>query len=561
MSVLVFGLLASVGGLVPITAFSPAAFAVEFEKATFEYAKEHVKPQTLSFGEYQIKIWILATGSYELNNSREFVIFGETALPHTAQELGVAEESGKFYLPFDSNYVLTNGALRTWLAWQTVGNKWDSRVFKSNTVLRSAKDTFKLVVAGNEVELKVPDAAEAGLNLEPLESAVTEHFNIYSAAQSRGMEFTADTLRTFMETLDIARALIANAATENKPSQAQADEARKKLNIAASELKPKPFDRTELNELIAQANAKFAQNGKGGKRYLPAAYEKLSSAYKEAVRIVQTPDYDSIQVSGHGKPQITHKDFRSAADKLRSVLVDLPTESFKSADVSALQAAYNSAIMLMPAKGNGFAADSREAFMRVLENVKEFLVDTVYATPESVSAQFNALSRARDALQEVNLGKEIKIKVSYQHPMWDAVSDLIHENFRGNQGEVVEEILSVRDGEEVRIPLTHPLIKKFAGFAPVSFHLNSDDGSHRFARVFVLPNGKNMLAFRASAANSDGVGSLVVRYASGVDNRVLSLSDGIAEAEESGGAAAESGEKKMQNLLTAQIMLLRAVRI
>lgn len=188
------------------------------------------------------------------------------------------------------------------------------------------------------------------------------------------------------------------------------------------------------------------------------------------------------------------------------------TEDYAPASLTELDAAYDAAVARVPADGMGFTEDSRRVLFEQIDKAAALRRDAVYATAEDVATQAQALDDARNALVEEPLGEEFRITVRYQRPVKDAPSDLIHEYFLDAEGNLIEKTLTVRQGQEVRLPIDDPLIQHFDGYTPASFHLDSDDGTLGLVRVLTDSHGNRTVVFRAATSNAQAGGSLDIRY-------------------------------------------------
>lgn len=544
------GLLIPAGVAMPATsAMSGASVAAE-ENVTLEYAKAHAKPVVLQFGDVEATIYVVTTGVNELNHAREFVFYGELAMPHTAQELDIEEFEGHNYLPQEDNSVIVNGGLKSRIEWAPSHDKWMNRVFRSDSTLYSSRSSFSLKINGVEHSVDIPSKS-AEIDTKPLERAINEHWNDYQAALTSGMEFDKASLDAYLAADQHARKAVESAKGADSSQQDAVDAERITLNEVAAALKPRAFDREAITQAISAADARLSSNGKDGTRLTEEAYNKIRDARDRAADIAATPDLETILVPHEGDPLVTHRDFVNAAAALNEALRNPATETYTRVDVAALEKAYDAAIARVPAEGKGFDKVSREALMEQIEHVRGVLAEPVYVSQEKVAEEVSALSRVVDGLVEVPLGDTFSIKVTYQHPMKDAVSPLIQEHFVDGSKNPLEEVLTVKDGQEVRMSLTSPIIKRFAGFTPSSFHLNSDDGSHKFVRVLTNSRGEQVVAFRAEAANHDAGGSLVIRYVEGKDLRVSNTVDTLPETPGAGSTAVSEGSEEVSQAPTS----------
>lgn len=237
-------------------------------------------------------------------------------------------------------------------------------------------------------------------------------------------------------------------------------------------------------------------------------------------KLLATPDAVTLKAPREGE-LVTHRDFDNAATALDAAVAAATTEDYTPVDTTALDTRYDAAIARVPAEGKGFTPATRAALMSEIATAATLRDQAAYATADQVSQEVTALEDVMDALVEEPLGEAFTLTVRYQHPMEGAPSDLIHEYFNDAAGHPVEEQVPVHRGQEMRYPLTdETLIKRFEGYTPRSFHLNSDDGTLGLVQVLTDSRGVRTVAFRADTTSPAGGGSLDIRYVSGQDTRV-----------------------------------------
>ena len=237
-------------------------------------------------------------------------------------------------------------------------------------------------------------------------------------------------------------------------------------------------------------------------------------------KLLATPDAVTLKTPREGE-LVTHRDFDNAAAALDAAVAAATTEDYTPVDTTALDARYDAAIARVPAEGKGFTPGTRAALMSEIATAATLRDQAAYATADQVSQEVTALEDVMDALVEEPLGEAFTLTVRYQHPMEGAPSNLIHEYFNDAAGNPVEEQVPVHLGQEMRYPLTdETLIKRFEGYTPRSFHLNSDDGTLGLVQVLTDSKGVRTVAFRADTTSPAGGGSLDIRYVAGQDTRV-----------------------------------------
>lgn len=476
------------------------------------------------YGEQQATVWV-ATLSYDsLSQAREIMLYGEVAMPISSQDVGVEEFDGRYYLPFETNSVRHNEYVRSRLLWSEEDPKgtYDKTVFSSDGPLRGVRGTsVTLTLGGVESTVSVPQET-AVTDTHELEEAITEHWSAYSAAVDAGMLLDETTKQTYLSQDAAARALVtrARAGGADAPTNADIQAARTSLNTAFDALTPAPYDRTSLTTSLAGATTLLEANGKDGRRLTRASYDTLVAAVATGQKLLATPDAVTLKTPREGE-LVTHRDFDNAAAALDAAVAAATTEDYTPVDTTALDARYDAAIARVPAEGKGFTPGTRAALMSEIATAATLRDQAAYATADQVSQEVTALEDVMDALVEEPLGEAFTLTVRYQHPMEGAPSNLIHEYFNDAAGNPVEEQVPVHLGQEMRYPLTdETLVKRFEGYTPRSFHLNSDDGTLGLVQVLTDSKGVRTVAFRADTTSPAGGGSLDIRYVAGQDTRV-----------------------------------------
>ena len=545
-----------VGAMATLTPILPSAVAAESaDVQSFEWVKAHSTPQTVNYettwGTYQAKIWVATITHDTLSNARQIMVFGEVSLPISAQDLGVEEFDGQYYLPFDNNSLTHNEYVKSRLVWSSEDSKstYDKTIFSSEgTLLGVRGDTVKITLGGVTSELKVAQET-ATVDTHELEEAIAEHWAVYTSAVDAGMEFEATSLAAYLAADSASRDLVTKAQSggETAPSNADVQAQRATLNNAFDQLAPAPYERGPLAEAIAQAQEILAGNGQDSTRLTRSSYETLSRALARATELNAMPDAQTLKTPKEGDPLVTHRDFATATASLKAAISGAIVEPYTRVDTSALDEAYDAAIYAMPGEGKGFTAQSRETLLARIDEAAAVREDAVYADQATVDTQVNALKAAVNSLEEEALGEKFSLTVRYQHPLAGAPSDLIHEYFTNAAGEPITESRELRRGQEVRYQLTDEvLMKRFEGYTPRSFHLNSDDGSLRLARILTDSKGVKILAFQAQTRNIDSGSSLDIRYVEGQDLRTVPQQpDGSGKPSEPG-QPGEPGQEPKQ---------------
>ena len=516
-------------GMAATPLLAPASVAAEASDThSLDWVKAHATPQTVTYdtkyGEQQATVWV-ATLSYDsLSQAREIMLYGEVAMPISSQDVGVEEFDGRYYLPFETNSVRHNEYVRSRLLWSEEDPKgtYDKTVFSSDGPIRGVRGTsVALTLGGVESTVSVPQET-AVTDTHELEEAMTEHWSTYSAAVDAGILLDETTKQTYLSQDAAARALVtrARAGGADAPTNADIQAARNSLNTAFDALTPAPYDRTSLTTSLAGATTLLEANGKDGRRLTRASYDTLVAAVATGQKLLATPDAVTLKTPREGE-LVTHRDFDNAAAALDAAVAAATTEDYTPVDTTALDARYDAAIARVPAEGKGFTPGTRAALMSEIATAATLRDQAAYATADQVSQEVTALEDVMDALVEEPLGEAFTLTVRYQHPMEGAPSDLIHEYFNDAASNPVEEQVPVHRGQEMRYPLTNEtLVKRFEGYTPRSFHLNSDDGTLGLVQVLTDSKGVRTVAFRADTTSPAGGGSLDIRYVAGQDTRV-----------------------------------------
>lgn len=297
------------------------------------------------------------------------------------------------------------------------------------------------------------------------------------------------------------------------------DQALQQYNQAYGDLAPAPFERAPLSASLEKLQTVLKENGHNDSRLVQADYTKLRDLEAVALNLLDQPDLRSISLPAHQDVLVTHKTFTTTVERIEEALSAAEREEYTPADTTSLVKLYDSAIARIPAEGMGFESNSRIALLNEIEKVRDLLGNHVYETPTSLEVAASALEEKLELLRETPLPAETyRLIIRYSHPDKTAPTPLIHAHFTEN-GEAVTETLDIHPGEEIRWNLNHPLIKRFAGYRPVSFHLNSDDSSLKLVRVLTNSKGEQVIAFQGDAASLAHGGSLEIHYVEGEDER------------------------------------------
>lgn len=509
--------------LTPAQALPLAAAASADSSDSFEYAQEHSTPQkfNLDLGG-PVTIYAATLSVDTRSNARQVLLYGEFGLPLNATDFDVEEFDGHFYLGQDDNFFKYNEYIRGYLMWDENDPKakYDKTRFRVPDKIWVKGDSITLTLEGQELTVKIAQNSSI-LNTSELEEAVNEHWTDYQAATNSGLKIDEATEKAYLAKNDEARALLAEAAKpDTTVTNEQLSAMRTSLNEVFGDLKPVPFMRETLTNLLAQADQIVANNGMNGERLTKATFDALNAAAARAAELVNTEDLKGILPPREGDPLPTHRDFTAAENALKAAIEGIQKEQYTAPDTSALSALRDQAIARVPAEGYGFTADTRTALLDQIEEASNLLANKTYTTEADVTAAQTALQQALNALAEEKLdtSKPVTIKVRYVHPAKDAVSSLLREYFEEN-GTMIEESLTVLNGEEVRIPITSDLVKKFEGYHPSTFHFASDDSSLRLVRILTDSMGNQVAAFKAQVANPEAGASLDIFYLEGDDTR------------------------------------------
>lgn len=495
--------------------------ANESEEINFEYVKKHSKEQSFynSNKGGKFKIYVSTLHVDPLNKVKEVAIYGKLEIPLMSQDIGVSEFDGKLGLG-DENFIKYNGAIKSFLIWapEDKNGKYDKQIFKHDGNIFVRGDSITLTLGGEEYTLKVPDKPMT-IDGSFLENAVTEHWGNYMAAVNAGLEIKKDTKDAYLKKNDEARSLLEKINKGDVDiTQEQVEKMRKELNEAFGNMIPEPFDRSGIEKQLKIADEMLDKNGKNGKRYTKETYYSLLDAYSVGKDLISREDLKGIVTSKEGEPIKTHRDFRKAEQDLIDKIKNLKMESYAQTDVSDLEEAYYNAVEKMPKEGFGYVEPSRTEFYDKLDKIDKMLkIDKIYADRAEIDRAKEELEKAVGDLQEVKLDMSAKfnVHVKYMHKMKDAVSPLIKEYFKDENGKDIESTFEAVQGQEVRIPLNSPIIKKFKGYHPSTFHYESDDTTLKLVRVIKTKDGKQHVVFRANAKNMTAGASLGIFYEDG----------------------------------------------
>ncbi|WP_131333641.1 hypothetical protein [Schaalia vaccimaxillae] len=499
----------------PSLIHAPASATQADDLYNFDWIKTRAKAVKFTSEDKNItgKIWVAALATDPLNGARDLLVYGQLDMPYTSQDVGVETFNNHLILNNDTNFIVYNGGYIKgnlyWCEEETVGT-YDKTVFCSDGIItvRRAEKSIALTIDNTQIDVPIPEQ-NATVNVGPLKAAVDEHWAAYQAALTAGMKLEKKSQNNYLAKNQEAESLVAKAESgTDMPSDEEIENMRRNLNAAFAAVAPEPFERGPIQAAIADAEKLLSNNGADGRRLTKETYELVTQRLAAAQNINATADYDTLLVPGHGDPQITHADFVKATNALNSVVADPQYEDYATVDTSHLVKLYDAALTRVPAEGMGFDPASRDRFLDTLERIYEFLNNSVYVNSEDVDARIRELNDAAQGLIEKPLpDQEFNLKVRYQYPAEGAVSNLIHANFTHADGTVVEELLTVKQGEELRFAIDDPLIKRFDGYRPNSFHLNGDDGSLHLVRILTNSKGQQTIAFRATGATAAGAGT------------------------------------------------------
>lgn len=488
---------------------------------TFESVKEATQPINVTFDGIPTKLWVQLVK--DAGRIKDVIFYGELQMPYTAMDIGVEEFESQQYMPEDDNHVYVNTYLKSKVLWAPSNDKYMNTVFMSDGILHSQQETFTITIKGHKETITIPTQAIT-LNTDNLTSAINEHWNDYTAVKTAGMLLTKESEEAYLQADMQARKLLERAqksdpAHADSPSQEELNQETHTLNRIAAELKPLPFNRDGLKNTVAKADALLSNNGKNGKRIILTDYEAIQNIRIEALQLLKTPDLETILAPAHQEPPVTHTTFEHVQDKLEKALERAQMEEYAPENIGELTKKYDQAVSFTPDSGKRFSEDGRKKLIATLQDVRHLLDAPMYANAERIKSALEALTQAMQVTQEPLTGETFSIRVRYQYPMKDSVSPLLQSYFTGNDGNPIEEVFTAREGEEIRLSIKDPLIKKFDGYTPSSFHLNSDDGTLGFVQVLTNSQGESTIAFSAHTANTAAGASLDIRYVEGDDTR------------------------------------------
>lgn len=503
---------------------------IKEEKMDLEWAKSHSKAQVISIDHTKVQgdiyVFAVTVRKNRLNNSRDVLLYAECKIPVSSQDFGGPDEyEGKLYLPQDTNYVKYNGGyIKSWLMWaqEDTNSKYDKKIFKAeglaaDSTITVTGNNITLVLDDEEFTVNIDDEAVI-IDTAPLDEAIVEHWNEYSAAKNAGLEIEENTENAYLEKNEEARKLIEKAKQNNAAvTNNELESMRKALNEAFSAMTPKPFDKHVLSEAIKIADEKIALNGSNGKRYTKDSYDPFIRAYAIAKEYMELKDLKSIVPSQEAGPITTHRDIAVAAENLNNKAHALVWEDYKEVDTSGLEELYYKAVDKIIAGGRGYTTESRTVFYRELENAGKIIFDKNYATKEDVDKAIKDLNEAFEGLKEESLdsSKKFTITMKYIHPSKDAVSDKIKEYFRDSEGHDIEDRVEALLGEEYVINIDN--VRKFSGYKLRSFHYGADDGTLGLVKIIRNKEGKQFAVFKANTANLEAGTALVLYYEEGSD--------------------------------------------
>ena len=508
--------------LVMIGFMSANAHAAD-EPITFESVKAGATPQeySLDMGG-KLTVWASTLKINTSNNSRQVMVYGQLGFPYSSTDIDIEEFDGKLLLPNGESFLKYNEYVRDTLQWapEDTAGKWDKTIFKIQDPIWVRGDSVALQLkVGGPFKVKIADLPTK-LDTHELEEAIDEHVRDYDAVVSRGMQIEKTSDDAWKAALAEAKETLSKAkAADTKLTQADVAKAREVLNQKFSELAPKPFNREPLQKLLAQADKLLADNGKDGKRFTKATYDALTKAASSAANYLDAKDLTTILVPLEASHVITHGDFAQAEKDLQQATDSLAIENYTPVDTTALAKVFDEAVAKQTKLGYGFTNETRMPFLDAVQEIQQmFPRGFAYNTQDEIDQLTEKLTKALEALKEIPLddANKVTVKVTYVHPTETGPSDLINEAFKDANGQPVEHTPSVVEGQEVRIPFTNEdFIKKFDGYKPEGFSLNSEDGSKPLARVLRDRDGCHYLVFKADAANESKVASLQIKYVKG----------------------------------------------
>lgn len=491
------------------------------ETLNFEYVKSNGEVQTFTSGKGgTFKVYTATLSVDPSNNVKKVALYGKLDFPLNSTEFGADEFESKLYLTKEESFVMYNGGIKSYLIWseEDHNSKYDKQLFMHDGVMQVRGNTLTLTLGEEEFEIKVPEKSKK-VDTTYLEEAINEHWNAYNAVKNSGLKLVALTEDAYIAKNTEARALVEKASLPNSSvTDEELESMRKELNEKFGDLMPMPYEKEALFNAVKAVKDKLNNNGKNGKRIVKDKYDDLLKSYINGASLLELEDLKSIVTSLEGDPIKTHKDFEDTKNDLESKLNTITEEDYRPIDLSLLKEEYNKSISIEPKEHYGFTEDSRRDFYDTLEEVRGTIaVENIYLTEDDTSKLINKLEEKRNALKEEKLDSTNKVRISikYTRPMKDAISPLLKEYFKDDNGEPITIIKEVTLGQEVRIPLSSELIKKFDGYRPVSFHYNSDDGTLKLVRVFTDEKGKSFAVFKAISTNENNLATLDIHYEEG----------------------------------------------
>lgn len=254
-----------------------------------------------------------------LNDVHEVIIYGKLNFPLTSQDIGIEEFDEKLFLAKDENFVIHNDYIKSFMIWapEDTNPKYDKQIFKVDGLLYSKSDIVKLTLANQVFEIKIP-VSSSSLDTSYLEDAILEHWNDYLAIKTSGLLLEDTSETSYLDKNKLAKALVKTAKEENSSlTQDSLENMRKELNTVFGDLKPLPFPRDVLKDLVKTANHEFRSNGMQNKRFTKETYDNLLQSYAIAQKLLSLEDLQLVVIPKHGKPLYTHKDFKDAETKLQ----------------------------------------------------------------------------------------------------------------------------------------------------------------------------------------------------------------------------------------------------
>ncbi len=505
-----------------VVLFTHAPAIAEESTPGFETVKANSTPQTFSLDSGgTLTVWAATLEVDSLSKSKKVMIYAKLGMPYSAQDVGAEKFDSKFILPDSDNWLKYNDYARDSLEWapEDTASQYDKTIFRIGSPIQVRGDSVQLQLkVGGPFTVKISDLPKK-LDTHELEEAISEHERDYGSAVSRGLKLEEKSDKAYKEQLQKAKDLLEKAKSDPSGiTQEDLAQMRTALNEKFSAITPLPFDRSALNTLLEKTDKLLAENGKNGKRFTKAGYEALTQAAAQGANLVAKKDPTGILVPHEGSEITTHGDFTAAETQLKTAIDALQTEDYTAPNTDALKKAFDEAVVKTPAKGKTWTDATRKAFIAAVHKTQNKIPQGfAYDTQQDVDALTAEITGAQGALQETALdpAKKVTVKFTYVHPTENGPTELITEPFKAENGQPVEQTREFAQDEEVRIPFTDELIKKFPGYRPEVFSLNSEDGSQPLAQVLRDREGRHTLAFKASAAGAQKVVSLQIKYVKG----------------------------------------------